>query len=186
MGTQTVHRPRVTETRARSDFGRLLLTLIGGAALIVGAFLDWTRNTAADNLSNRALVKIEFITQSDIVKTVGGISVLIGLIALLGLVDRTGWLTRLAGALGIVLFVLFAVEVYRSSQHQLQVGAWLALGGGVVLVLGGMFGGHEVVEAPTVVEHVERTENRPVEYKTVTRPAETAPAETDPVSKSSK
>ncbi len=178
MGTQTAHRTRVVESRAGSDFGRLLMTLIGGAALIVGAFLNWTRNMAGDNLSNRALVKIEFITQTDIVRTVGGISVLLGLVALLGLVDRTGWLTRLAGALGIVLFVLFAIEVYRSTHHQMQVGAWLALGGGVALVLGGMFGGHEVMEAPTVVEHTER---QPFEAKDAS-----APAESDPVTKSSK
>ena len=152
MGTHTVHRTAVTETRPAADFGRLLLTLIGGAALIVAAFLYWTRGLVGDNLSNRSLVKVEFATQTDIVRTVGGISVLLGLVALLGLVDRTGWLTRLAGALGIVLFVLFAIEVYRSSHHQLQIGAWMALGGGVVLVLGGMLGGHEVVAAPTAVE----------------------------------
>ena len=153
MGTHTFHRTGVTTTRAGSDFGRLVFTLIGGAALIVGAFLDWTRNTTGENLTNHALVKEEFFTQSDIVKSVGGISILLGLVALVGLVDRTGWLTRLAGALGIVLFVLFAIEVYRSSQHQVQAGAWLALGGGVVLVLAGLFGGREFVESPTVLEH---------------------------------
>jgi hypothetical protein len=151
MGTHTVH-TSVPTTRAGSDFGRLLFTLVGGAALIVAAFLNWTRGIDGDNLSNHALVKTEFFAQSDIVKTVGGIAVLIGLIALLGLVDRTGWLTRLAGALGIVLFVLFAVEVYRTSQHTMQTGAWLALAGGIVLVIGGFFGAREIVEAPTVVE----------------------------------
>jgi hypothetical protein len=156
MATHTVHRTHMTTTRAGSDLGRLVFSLIGGAALIVGAFLNWTRNVNGDNLSNHALVKIEFFTQSDIVKTVGGISVLLGLVALLGLVDRSGWLTRLAGALGIVLFVLFAIEVYRSSHHQLQIGSWMALGGGVVLVLGGMLGSREVVEAPTVVEETVR------------------------------
>jgi hypothetical protein len=152
MGTHTIHSTSVPTTRAGSDFARLLFTLVGGAALIVSAFLNWTRGIDGDNLSNHALVRTEFFAQSDIVKTVGGIAVLIGLIALLGLVDRTGWLTRLAGALGIVLFVLFAVEVYRSSQHTMQVGAWLALAGGIVLVIGGFFGAREVVEAPTVVE----------------------------------
>jgi hypothetical protein len=152
MGTHTVHRTGMTTTRAGSDFGRLVFTLIGGAALIVGAFLDWSRDTTGVNMTNHSLVKTEFFTQSDIVKTAGGIAVLLGLVALVGLADRTGWLTRLAGALGIVLFVLFAIEVYRSSHHQLQVGSWFALGGGIVLVLGGMLGSREIVEEPTVLD----------------------------------
>ncbi len=171
MGTHTVHRTGVTATNsAGADFARLLLTLVGGAALIVGAFLDWTRSVTGDKLTNHALVKTEFFTQSDIVKTAGGIAVLIGLIGLLGLVDRTGWLTRLAGALGIVLFVLFAIEVYRSSQHQVQTGAWVALGGAVVLVIAGFFGGREVIEMPTTV--VERTPGAVPEERIVERPAE--------------
>ena len=155
MGTHTVHRAGVpARSRAGTDFGRLLLTLVGGAAVIIAAFLHWTRDITGSNLSNHALVKTQFFTQSDIVKSVGGIAVLLGLVALIGLVDRTGWLTRLAGALGIVLFVLFAIEVYRSAQHSVQAGAWLALGGSIVLVLAG-FMGREVIEEPTIVEQVE-------------------------------
>lgn len=164
MGTHTVHRTGVPATsRAGLDFGRLLLTLVGGAAVIIAAFLDWTRGIAGSDLTNHSLVQTQFYAQNDIVKSVGGISILLGLIALVGLVDRTGWLTRLAGALGIVMFVLFAIEVYRSVQHSVQVGGWLALGGSIVLVLAG-FLGREVIEGPpTVVEQVnvpgtERTE----------------------------
>lgn len=158
MGTHTVHRAGVpARTRAGFDFGRLLLTLAGCAAVIIAAFLDWTRGIAGTDLTNHSLVKIEFFAQSDIVKSVGGIAILLGLVALVGLVDRTGWLTRLAGALGIVLFVLLAIEVYRSAQHSMQVGAWLALAGSVVLVIAG-FLGREIVEAPTVVEQVNAPE----------------------------
>jgi hypothetical protein len=154
MGTHTVHRTGVpARSRAGIDFGRLLLTLAGCAAVIVAAFLSWTQGITGTDLSNHALVKTEFFAQNDIVKSVGGISILLGLIALVGLVDRTGWLTRLAGALGIVLFVLFVIEVYRSTQHSVQAGAWLALAGSVVLVIAG-FLGQEVIDAPTVVEQV--------------------------------
>ncbi len=152
MGTHTVHRTGVpARSRAGVDFGRLLLTLAGCAAVIVAAFLDWTRGIAGTDLSNHALVKMEFFAQNDIVKSVGGISILLGLIALIGLADRTGWLTRLAGSLGIVLFVLLAIEVYRSAEHSMQAGAWLALAGSVVLVIAG-FLGREIVEGPTVIE----------------------------------
>lgn len=156
MAMHTVHRTGYTSARPGLEAGRLVLTLIGGAALIVGAFLDWTRDTAATSLTNRSLFQLDFSTRTDIVKTAGGIAILIGLVAVVGLIDRTGWLTRLAGALGIVMFILFAVEVYRSSQHSLQAGAWLALGGGVVLVLGGMLGPRAPIEGPMVVEERDR------------------------------
>jgi hypothetical protein len=156
MAMHTVHRTGYTAARPGLEVGRLLLTLLGGAALVVGAFLNWTRDTAATSLTNRSLVQLDFTTRSDIVKTVGGISILIGIVAVVGLIDRTGWLSRLAGALGIVLFILFAVEVYRSADHSVQAGAWLALAGGVVLIIGGMLTPRSPEEMPTVLEERER------------------------------
>jgi peptidoglycan/LPS O-acetylase OafA/YrhL len=156
MAMHTVHRTGYTAARPGLEAGRLLLTLLGGAALVVGAFLNWTRDTSATSITNRSLVKVDFTTRSDIVQTVGGIAILIGIIAVLGLIDRTGWLSRLAGALGIVLFILFAVEVYRSADHSMQAGAWLALVGGVVLIIGGMLAPRTPEEMPTVLEEREQ------------------------------
>lgn len=158
MAMHTVHRrAQYATARPGLEAGRLVLTLLGGAALIVGALLDWTRDTAGTAITDRSLFKIDFATRSDIVTTVGGLAILFGLIAVFGLIDRSGWLTRLAGALGIVLFVLFAVEVYRSSEHTLQAGAWLALAGGIVLVLGGTLTPHTPAdEVETVLEEDER------------------------------
>lgn len=156
MAPHTAHRAGYTAARPGLEAGRLILTLLAAAAVIVGAFLHWTRDTAATSITNRALVQTDFATRSDIVKTTGGIAILIGIIAVVGLIDRTGWLTRLAGALGIVLFVLFAVEAYRASGHSLQVGAWLALAGGVVLIIGGMLTPRTPDELPIVVEERER------------------------------
>jgi hypothetical protein len=108
--------------------GRLLATLLGVAVTLVAA---------------------------DIVKTAGGLTVLIALVALVGLVDRTGWLTRLAGTAGLVVFVLFGIQCYRFYGHDLgtaaqhmQPGAWLLLVGGVVLLVAGIFGSHVVVGVP--------------------------------------
>jgi len=156
MALHTVHRTGYTAARPGLEAGRLILTLLGAAGLIVGAFLNWSRNTAATDLTNRSLFQNDFTTRTDIVKTVGGIAILIGVLAVIGLIDRTGWLSRLAGALGIVLFVLFTVEVYRSADHSLQAGAWLALAGGVLLIIGGMLTPRTPDELPTVVEERER------------------------------
>lgn len=125
---------------------RLALTLIGAAALVVGVFLDWTTGSATgDKLTLRSLVQNDFGTTDDMLRTVGAVSVLIAVVALLGLLDRTGWLTRLAGFAAVVLFAMFAVEVFRHhGEHfgpaydALRPGAWCQLGGGVVLGMSGL------------------------------------------------
>jgi len=138
---------------------RLLSTLVGAAALVVGAFLDWVASRTGDKLTIKALVQTDFGDRSDIVRTVGGLSILIALVALVGLVDRTGWLTRLAGAAAVVVFVMFAIEAYRfygsdlgTAVHHLRAGAWLQLGGGFVLLIGGFFGAATVTKVPLAVD----------------------------------
>lgn len=152
MTLHTVHRAGYTAARPGLEAGRLLLTLLGAAGLIIGAFLNWTRGAAATGITVRSLVQTDFAHRSDIVKTTGAIAILLGILAVVGLIDRTGWLSRLAGALGIVLFILFTIQVYRSDDHSLQAGAWLALAGGIVLIIGGMLTPRAPDEMPTVVE----------------------------------
>lgn len=149
MGSHTAHPVTVMSVRPGAEIGRVLLSLVGGAALIVGAFLTWTRGIKGTDLTNHSLAQIDFATRSDIVATIGGVAIAIGLLAVVGLVDRSGWITRLAGALGVVAFVLFAIEVFRSSVHTIQPGAWLALAGGVVLLIGGFLGPREIAEHRT-------------------------------------
>jgi hypothetical protein len=131
--------------RAGRIRARLVFTLIGAVALVVGAFLDWTSSLAGYRLTLRSLVQNSFYTRSNMLHTVGAVSVLIAIVALLSLLDRTGWLTRLAGLAAVVLFVMFAIQVFRHhGQHfgaaydALRAGAWCQLGGGVVLLFGGL------------------------------------------------
>ncbi|MBR7827990.1 sugar:proton symporter [Actinospica sp. MGRD01-02] len=149
------------EVRAASagrQMARLLATLIGAAAIVVGAFLDWRPDLTGDKLTIKALVQPDFAAESDLVRTVGGLTILIGLVALIGLADRTGWLTRLAGAAAVVVFVMYAVQAYRyfghdfsTAVHDVRFGAWLLLIGGVVLLVGGFLGARTVV-VPAAVE----------------------------------
>lgn len=155
MGTHTIHRTSVPTTHTGTDYGRLLFTIIGGSAMVVAAFLNWTRDMTGVTLSNRSLIKTEFLTQPDVVRTVGGIAVVLGLAGIFGLVERSAWLTRLCGLLGLALFVMFTIEVYRSSVHTMQPGVWLALGGSIVLMISGFLPAAEVVTEATVVEERE-------------------------------
>jgi hypothetical protein len=154
--------------------GRLLATLIGVGLLVVGAFLDWTPGRTGDRLTIKALVQTDFGAQSDLVKTVGGLAILIGLVALIGLVDRTGWFTRLAGAAALVLFVMFAIEAYRfygndfsTAVHDVRIGFWLQLAAGIVLLIGGFFGARVVAGVPASVE-APRSRNEQAEQDELT------------------
>lgn len=138
--TRPDHARRAGRIRAR-----LVFTLIGAAALVAGAFLDWTGTLAGNKLTLRSLVQNDFHTRSDMLHTVGAVSVLIAIVAVLSLLDLTGWLTRLTGLAGIVLFVMFGIQLYRHygqdfspAVRALRAGAWLQLGAGVVLLIGGM------------------------------------------------
>ena len=124
---------------------RLVFTVLGIAALLIGAVLNWEAKLAGNKLTLRSLIQDDFTTRTDVLRTVGAISALIAAVALLGLLDRSGWLTRLAGILAVVVFVMFAVQVFRhngenfaAAYHALRPGAWCQLGAGVLLLLGGL------------------------------------------------
>ncbi len=72
------------------------------------------------------------------------------LVAIVGMAFGTGWLTRIAGVVGIIGFVLFAVEVYRAAgTNEIGVGAWVSLAGAVLVLIAGFFGGRRSVTRPS-------------------------------------
>ena len=154
--------PTSTSTRGRglgwAMIGlRVLLTLLGAAAMIISAFLDWADDRTAVNISIRSLWSTRFADRGGtFLDTVGFVMVVLGLLAIVGLAGSTGWFTRLAGALGIAAFVLFLIQVYRDDRTvgTLQEGAWVALGGAVIALVGGFLGGRTVTAPaePTYVE----------------------------------
>src|SRR5947208_14386688 len=101
-------------TRPFGLITRVLLTLAGAAGLIIGGFLDWTRWMAGTDVSRRAFSQTTFVHDGTFVTTVGFAMIVLGLFAIVGLAPRGGWLTRLAGALGIVGFVLFVIQLSRA------------------------------------------------------------------------
>src|SRR5207237_6245408 len=100
---------------------RIVLTLLGAAGMIVGAFLVWLRTPFRANgteLHVRFLWDTHASTTINFVGTVGFVMIVLGLLAILGLAFRTGWLTRLAGALGLVAWILFLITIVRAhSMH---------------------------------------------------------------------
>jgi hypothetical protein len=137
----------VTTTAPRAGAGsliiRILLTLAGAAGMIVGPFLDWIPGRVGTDVSIRSLWTSAFASNPNFVATIGFLMIVLGLLAVVGLVPRSGWLTRLAGALGLVELILFGIQVYRAPSldlQNLQAGVWVALAGSIVALIGGFFG----------------------------------------------
>ena len=137
----------VARTSTWGLLARIVLTLVGAAGMILGAFLAWARDVRAIDLDVRALYRTTFAhNTANFVATVGFVVVVLGLLAVVGLAARSGWLTRLAGALGIVTFVLFVIELYRAAGSRPPgAGAWISLAGSVVALVGGFLGTRSAV-----------------------------------------
>jgi hypothetical protein len=126
---------------------RLVLTILGAAAMIVGSFLQWVLNSGNGSLVGtdlplRSFYRPVFTPGSSFVTSPGAVMILLGLIALLGMAGWGGWLTRIAGALGIIALVLVVIEMNRaglSLPNDIGPGMWVALAGSVVALVGGFF-----------------------------------------------
>ena len=164
---EVVHEPTGRTARPGWDWGamlvRLVLTLVGAAAMIVSAFLKWLNPVAqstAQHISIRSLWSTTFRHTGPFVTSMAALVILLGVVAIVGLAPRSGWLTRLAGALGIVVAVLFGIQLFRVPQGSFPgdvgAGVWVLLGGGIVALIAGFLGTrHRVVytrAAPAVVE----------------------------------
>jgi hypothetical protein len=135
--------------------GRIILTLLGAAGLIIGAFLSWFSFTAQEigqgtETTGVATSYSVFYSTGNpfgasLIESAGAVTILLGILALLGLVFRTGWLTTLAGVLGIVAFGLVVLTLYRVEDAGFSIanvglGLWLVLAGGILCVIAGFFG----------------------------------------------
>ena len=140
VGTRTV----AAGPSATGLLTRVVLTLIGAALMIVSAFLDWVESATGIDLGVDVLWTTTPETNADFIASAGFVAIVLGLIAIVGLAPRTGVLTSLAGALGIVAFILFVVSIYRTEGdfgiQDIAIGGWLLLAGGVVALIGGFFG----------------------------------------------
>ena len=148
---------------------RIILTLLGAAGMILGAFLNWFNfpgeipagvdvpGTAGIEWNWSILYSTEDPFDASFFSSVGFIAIVLGVLALLGLALRTGWLTRLAGVLGIVVVIAYAITLYRVPEEeagpggfsigQIGIGAWLVAAGGLVVLIAGFLGSRRVVSA---------------------------------------
>jgi hypothetical protein len=157
------HGPEMAAAPSAVDVGptaggvttRILLTALGGAGLIIGGFLPWFRFGEGEappgigltgiDLSNSVFYSTDDPFGASFVGSAGLVVIALGILALLGMALRSGWLTTLAGVLGIIAFALVLITLYRVPDAGFDVsnvgyGLWIVLAGGVIAVFGGFFG----------------------------------------------
>ncbi|HWC31794.1 MAG TPA: hypothetical protein VG709_01540 [Actinomycetota bacterium] len=133
---------------------RILLTILGAAGMIIGAFLSWFagQNVRGVDFEFRVFYSTDVGGEAGFVASAGFILIILGLIALLGLAFRVGWLTSFAGALGLLAMVAFTVTLYRGGEGELGlgdvgIGAWICAIGSLITLIAGWFGGRDRVVA---------------------------------------
>jgi hypothetical protein len=144
-----------TTTPTRNTTGtvmRVVLTLVGAGMMVFGAFMPWVRDVLGTNLSWKAFYSTDLGHAHSFIESVGFVFIVLALLGIVGLAAWTGGLGRLAGALGIAGFVLFAIQVFRASGQniegldtRIEIGAWLALAGSVIVLIGGFLSTPEPV-----------------------------------------
>lgn len=145
---RTLREEETTRTRPGGFAARLILTLLGAAGMIYGAFLDWLLDLSPGRGIDRYWTW--FFTPdpgeaANIWSSAGFVIIVLGILALIGSAFRTGWLTSLSGALAVAAMVLLAITFYRTQDANIGiqdfgVGAWLIVAGGLLALIGGFFG----------------------------------------------
>jgi hypothetical protein len=133
---------------------RMVLTILGAAALIIGAFLPWAFGDRGTVVEWDVFYNPQGVSaQAGLITSAGAVFILLGLLALVGLAFETGWLTRLAGALALVGWVLVVITLFRleglgapeSGFAVMEIGLWVILLGSILTLIGGFLGSRRVV-----------------------------------------
>jgi hypothetical protein len=132
---------------------RIALTGLGAAGMIFGAFLKWEGVTTGQRVHLKALVKVidpATSAPARFLHSAGFALIVLALAALVGLGLPTGWVTRIAGALGVIALVLFLIQLYRLNNHPSPgPGVWVGLAGSVMALIGGLLGARRVAVTPS-------------------------------------
>ena len=146
----------IQEATSRRGLARVLLTVLGGLAMVVGALMPFIDNFDDDSAVELSAEKVtaevspnfpnqDIPTELDAagfenVVSIGLFLILLGALVIFGLTGRSGRLTRVAAVLGAVLVVgtLVAAASVMGDGYGPASGAVLALAGCVVGYVGGL------------------------------------------------
>jgi hypothetical protein len=121
--------------------GRLIFGVVGAAAMIVGPFLPWINGERGTTIEIRAFFSTEAGSDAGFVASAGFVVLVLGAVALLGLLFRSGWLTSLAAGLGLAATILVGISELRGGEGLggLGLGWWIAAIGSLLALIASMF-----------------------------------------------
>jgi hypothetical protein len=142
-------RTAVSERPGGGLMVRLILGILGAAGMIVGAFLAWVGDVPGTEIEFRLFFSTEAQGNAGFAVSAGFALIVLGVLALVGLAFRSGWLTSLAAGLGVLAMVLIAITAYRAGGNlgDLEIGYWIAAIGSILALVASMFGAGRKVTA---------------------------------------
>jgi hypothetical protein len=122
----------------------------GGALIGLSGFLPWAsgngRTASAFDLSGKWLWEFGASLRADALKSIGIGLVVLAVVVVIGGVAPNRWLAVVGGALAVTAALLYVITVLRGAEDgfsRLGLGVWMAVGGGVVAVVGGLLSRHD-------------------------------------------
>jgi hypothetical protein len=132
---------RVTERAGGGLAVRVVLGVIGAVGMLVGPFLAWIDGQQGTAVQMRAFFSSEAGSGAGFVASAGFVVLVLGVLALIGLVFRSGWLTSLAAGLGLAATILVAIgQLSAGAFDALGIGWWIAAIGSLLALIASMFG----------------------------------------------
>jgi hypothetical protein len=121
--------------------GRVIFGLVGAAGMLVGPFFPWINGERGTTVEIRAFFSTEAGSDAGFVASAGFVLLVLGAVALLGLLFRSGWLTSLAAGLGLAATVLVGISELRGGEGLggLGLGWWIAAIGSLLALIASMF-----------------------------------------------
>lgn len=128
--------------RAAPFLPGLIVGIVGGALMILGAFLDWIQGGPSKGIDGPVELLWDPNVQREpdnFLTSVGFVVIVLGLLVILGSALGRGGLARLGAVLGIVTVVLFIITLYRVDQRLggPGIGVWVILVGSIVALVAG-------------------------------------------------
>ena len=132
---------KVRERPGGGMAGRVIFGLIGAAGMLVGPFLPWITGERGTTVEIRAFFSTEAGSDAGFVASAGFVLLVLGAVALLGLLFRSGWLTSLAAGLGLAATILVGISEFRAGEGLggLGLGLWIAAIGSLLALIASMF-----------------------------------------------